>query len=263
MLQAAIDRSQARRLRAESRECTHARRMAKRSPALTTRQRRPYAAPTSPLSFPSQAFVNGTVRIKLYKGSATVDGRKSNFSLYNQARAGPPRPARAALQRRAARARRALLSHTFSDCASSEPAAWSSSPVSSLSPEPLLVRGRRRGVQPEGRGGCAAAARSRPPAAPMRRFLPRCASSVMLLADGGCPCCVWFRSSRSQASSSSTRSDSGRSPRATARRGRSEGGRSANKSVIQQGTGVILRLVCCVAPAAALLRRQAGRAAAC
>lgn len=33
----------------------------------------------------AQEFVNGSVRIKLYKGSATVDGRKSSFSLYNQA----------------------------------------------------------------------------------------------------------------------------------------------------------------------------------
>jgi len=32
----------------------------------------------------TQAFVSGTVRLKLYKGSATVVGRKSQFSLYNQ-----------------------------------------------------------------------------------------------------------------------------------------------------------------------------------
>ena len=32
----------------------------------------------------TQRFVSGTVRVKLYKGSATVVGRKSPFSLYNQ-----------------------------------------------------------------------------------------------------------------------------------------------------------------------------------
>jgi argininosuccinate synthase len=31
----------------------------------------------------SQEFVTGTVRVKLYKGSATVVGRKSPYSLYS------------------------------------------------------------------------------------------------------------------------------------------------------------------------------------
>lgn len=45
----------------------------------------PHPLPTLPLPNPHpQAFVSGTVRVKLYKGSATVDGRKSDFSLYNQ-----------------------------------------------------------------------------------------------------------------------------------------------------------------------------------
>lgn len=33
----------------------------------------------------SQEYVEGTVRLKLYKGSVTVDGRKSPYSLYSQA----------------------------------------------------------------------------------------------------------------------------------------------------------------------------------
>jgi argininosuccinate synthase len=32
----------------------------------------------------SQEFVTGTVRMKLYKGNATVTGRESPYSLYNQ-----------------------------------------------------------------------------------------------------------------------------------------------------------------------------------
>lgn len=35
----------------------------------------------------SQKFVSGTVRLKLYKGSVSVEGRKSVFSLYSQAHA--------------------------------------------------------------------------------------------------------------------------------------------------------------------------------
>jgi len=32
----------------------------------------------------SQELVNGTVRLKLYKGNASVIGRESSYSLYNQ-----------------------------------------------------------------------------------------------------------------------------------------------------------------------------------
>ncbi len=32
----------------------------------------------------SQQYVNGTVRVKLYKGHAIVEGRKSPNSLYNE-----------------------------------------------------------------------------------------------------------------------------------------------------------------------------------
>jgi argininosuccinate synthase len=33
----------------------------------------------------TQQYVTGTVRLKLYKGNATIAGRKSPYSLYNQA----------------------------------------------------------------------------------------------------------------------------------------------------------------------------------
>ena len=32
----------------------------------------------------SQQYVNGTVRVKLYKGHAIVEGRKSPYSLYDE-----------------------------------------------------------------------------------------------------------------------------------------------------------------------------------